>query len=154
LLSTDSLVQRHDGASRADAAHALFRFASSRAPDPPPVRQLHAMARLSGLKVRDLVVGEGNTVAKGSTVTIRYDGFLNRGDRFQEQVVTTFRVGKREVIAGLERGVVGMKPGGRRRISVGPHLAYREAGVPGKVPPNAKLVFEVEVLSVVEVGVA
>jgi FKBP-type peptidyl-prolyl cis-trans isomerase len=110
------------------------------------------MARLRGLKIEDLVVGEGNAVVKGSTVTIRYDGFLNRGDKFQDQVISSFRVGRREVVAGLEHGVIGMKTGGRRRISFGPHLAYRDAGVPGTVPSNAKLVFEVEVLKIDEGG--
>jgi FKBP-type peptidyl-prolyl cis-trans isomerase len=112
------------------------------------------MARLRGLKIEDLVVGEGSVVVKGSTVTIRYDGFLNRGDRFQEQVVSSFRVGRRQVVAGLEHGVIGMKAGGRRRISFGPHLAFRDAGVPGTVPPNAKLIFDVELLKVDEGGVA
>jgi FKBP-type peptidyl-prolyl cis-trans isomerase len=57
-------------------------------------------------------------------------------------------VGERRTIAGLSWGVEGMHVGGRRRLHVGPHLAYRDKGVPGVIPPNAKLMFEVELLAV------
>jgi peptidylprolyl isomerase len=78
-------------------------------------------------------------------VTIRYNGYLNRGDIFQREVLCTFEIGAREVIAGLEYGVMGMRVGGRRKIHVPSHLAYRDQEMPG-IPPNAKLVFEVELL--------
>jgi peptidylprolyl isomerase len=57
-------------------------------------------------------------------------------------------LGRREVIAGLERGIVGMRVGGRRRLVISPHLAYGEAGVPGVIPPNAVVIAEVELLDV------
>ena len=107
------------------------------------------MAGLSGLKIEDLIVGTGPTALRGATVKTHYRLFLNRGDELRgTSEPSTFCIGKRQVIAGLEHGVVGMRAGGKRRIRVPPHLAYREQGVAGLVPPNAVLIFEVELLSV------
>ena len=103
---------------------------------------------LSGLRIEELQIGDGAVASRGARVTVRYSGFLNRGEPFQTDVVTTFAVGGRNTIAGLSWGVEGMRVGGRRRLRVGPHLAYRDKGVPGLIPPNAKLVFEVELLTV------
>lgn len=100
-----------------------------------------------GVKVRDLRVGEGAVAERGTTVTVRYDGFLRRGDRFQSTTYT-FDLSRREVIAGLRYGVEGMRVGGLRRLTVSPHLAYGGAGVPGVIPPDAVLVFEVELIDV------
>lgn len=99
-----------------------------------------------GIEIQDLRPGSGPTAERGHTVTIRYTGFLNRGDTFQENITATFRLGSREVIPGLEYGVEGMRVGGLRRVRVSPHLAYGAAGVPGLIPPNAVLTFEVELL--------
>lgn len=100
-----------------------------------------------GIKVDELVAGTGPTARRGDTVVIRYTGFLNKGDVFQTDVISTFRIGGRHIIAGLEYGVEGMRSGGRRRIHVPPHLAYGTEGAPG-IPPNAKIMFEVELLEV------
>jgi FKBP-type peptidyl-prolyl cis-trans isomerase len=100
------------------------------------------------IQIEDLRPGSGPTAERGHTVTIRYDGCLNRGDKFQENITATFRLGGREVIPGLAYGVEGMRVGGLRRVRVGPHLAYGAAGVPGIIPPNAVLIFEVELLDV------
>jgi len=62
-----------------------------------------------------------------------------------------FMIGRREVIAGLERGVIGMRVGGCRTLVVSPHLAYRDKGVEGSIPPNAVLRFEVELIDVKDV---
>jgi FKBP-type peptidyl-prolyl cis-trans isomerase len=102
----------------------------------------------NGLKVENLHIGDGVTAERGSRVNVRYSGYLNHGDAFQTDVVASFVVGERNIIAGLSWGVAGMRVGGRRRLHVGPHLAYREQGVPGIVPPNAKLIFEVELLAI------
>ena len=79
-------------------------------------------------------------------VSIRWRGALNRGDQFGTGEVT-FRVGERRVIAGLEKGVVGMRVGGVRLLRVSPHLGYSDRAIPG-VPPHAVLNFEVELLAV------
>jgi FKBP-type peptidyl-prolyl cis-trans isomerase len=100
----------------------------------------------SGLKVEDVTAGSGAAAERGSTVSVRWRGTLNRGDPFGSGEVT-FRIGERQVVAGLEMGVVGMRVGGTRRLRVSPHLAYRDQAVPG-VPANAVLNFEVELLAV------
>ena len=103
-----------------------------------------------GVRIEEIVVGEGAVASKGSRVTVRYDGFLGRGDAFQRGVTASFVLGRREVIAGLETGVEGMRVGGRRRIRVSPHLGYGSGGVPGVVPAGAVLLFDVELLAVEE----
>lgn len=103
---------------------------------------------VSGLRIEELVIGDGAVAERGTRVTVRYNGYLNRGGPFQTDMVTTFAVGERNTIAGLSWCVEGMRIGGRRRLRVGPHLAYREKGVPGLIPPDAKLVFEVELQAV------
>lgn len=103
-----------------------------------------------GIEIQDLHPGSGPAAERGHTVTIYYTGFLNRGDKFQENITATFRVGSREVIAGLSHGVEGMRVGGLRRVRASPHLAYGSAGVPGVIPANAVLTFEIELLAVVD----
>lgn len=100
------------------------------------------------MKVEKDIPGTGEEAVDGRTVVIRYAGYLNRGDKFQEMPSYSFRLGRRDVIAGLEQAVRGMRVGGRRRVRVGPHLAYGKRGVPGVVPPDAVLVFDVELLRV------
>ena len=73
---------------------------------------------------------------RGNTVTVRYSGYLNCGEAFQTDVKTDITLGQRRVIAGLERGVEGMRVGGIRTLRVAPHLAYRDVGVPGIVSPR------------------
>jgi FKBP-type peptidyl-prolyl cis-trans isomerase len=106
------------------------------------------MHEVNGLKVTDVVVGRGARAARGSTVTIRYTGYLNHGTVFQSEMEITFTLGGRTVIAGLEYGVEDMCVGGKRSLQVSPHLAYRETGVPGIIPAHAKLRFEVELIAV------
>jgi len=108
----------------------------------------YEMRKRSGLKIQEIKIGEGLEAIKGKKVYIRYDGILTKGENFQQNFSYMFTLGKREVIAGLEYGVEGMRVGGIRKVSVGPHLAYRHEGVPGKVPPNARLFFVVELLDV------
>lgn len=105
-----------------------------------------------GIEIEELRPGSSPPAERGQTVTIRYTGFLKRGDKFQENIVCTFRVGSREVIPGLAHGVEGMRVGGLRRVRVSPHLAYGSPGVPGKIPANAVLTFEIELLEVSDSG--
>jgi FKBP-type peptidyl-prolyl cis-trans isomerase len=91
--------------------------------------------------------GDGTPAVRGSRLQVYFQGQLRRGDPLQESHVTTFTLGAREVIAGLEYGVEGMRVGGRRRVRVPPHLAYGNRGVPGRVPKNALLVLDLELLS-------
>jgi hypothetical protein len=106
----------------------------------------------SGIKITEIVVGTGAVAEKSKAVLAHVRAFLHRGD----ECYSTYKKGKpgwialdkRECIAGLRMGVVGMRVGGKREIIVSPHLAYGEKGVPGSIPPNAVLRFEVELLDV------
>jgi FKBP-type peptidyl-prolyl cis-trans isomerase len=104
-----------------------------------------------GVKIQELRVGEGDVAERGSIAVVRYEGTLKRGERVCGGT-ETIDLGRRETIAGLRYRIEGMRIGGLRRITVSPHLAYRESGVPGRSPPNAVLIFEVELLDVRSVG--
>jgi FKBP-type peptidyl-prolyl cis-trans isomerase len=106
--------------------------------------------RRRGVDIESEEAGTGAVAARGKTVVVRLRGTLHRGDVFMDTQRHTFRIGARVAIAGLEYGVEGMRVGGKRRIRVPPHLAYREQGVPGKIPPDALLFFDVELLEVNE----
>ncbi len=105
----------------------------------------------SGLEYADLTVGEGASVKKGQQVTVHYTGWLTSGKRFDSSAVKkkpfTFTVGARKVIKGWDEGVVAMKVGGVRQLRVPAALAYGPMGRPPRIPKNATLVFEIEVLS-------
>jgi FKBP-type peptidyl-prolyl cis-trans isomerase len=101
-----------------------------------------------GIRIEEVRRGEGAVAERGDKVSVRCAGFLSRGDSFQTSEIISFKLGRREVIAGLEYGVEGMCVGGRRRIRVSPHLAYGEKGVEGVIPPNAVLIFDVELVAV------
>jgi FKBP-type peptidyl-prolyl cis-trans isomerase len=103
------------------------------------------------LVVEDLVVGTGATAASGDTVTVHYLGTLTNGTKFDSSydrgTPYSFLLGAGRVIAGFDQGVVGMRVGGKRRLTIPPSLAYGSAGQ-GAIPPNSTLVFEVELLSI------
>ncbi len=101
-----------------------------------------------GVEYEDLTVGEGLIADRGASVEVRYSLFLNRGERVQDDQVCSFRLGERRMIPALEYGVEGMRVGGERRVRAGPHLAYRDRGVPGIVPANAVVEFHVALLRV------
>lgn len=105
------------------------------------------MRRLrAGVLLLDETEGDGARVERGDVVTIESQMWLNRGDPVGEAVRSAFVVGRRRVIAGVEYAVDGMKVGGRRRVRIGPHLAYGHRGVPGAVPPDAVLVCEIRLI--------
>ena len=101
--------------------------------------------------VVDLVVGTGPTAAIGDTVTVNYVGTLTNGTKFDSSYDRnqpfTFRLGAGQVIAGWDQGVPGMRVGGRRRLTVPPSLGYGSSGY-GPIPPNATLVFDIELVSI------
>ena len=107
---------------------------------PPIERAFAAMKPTAGLEVLDEQTGDGPAAATGDTV--RYDVriCLNRGDEVPMGRTTEETIlGKRRVIAGVERSLIGMRVGGFRKVRVSPHLAYGDAGVPGSVPQAAVL---------------
>jgi len=102
------------------------------------------------LVIKDLVVGTGDEAQAGDTVSVNYTGWLWHGKEFQSTVggdPFPFTLGQGDVIKGWDQGIVGMKVGGTRRLTIPPDLAYGAAGK-GDIPPNATLVFEVELLAV------
>lgn len=106
----------------------------------------------SGLIIDDLVMGEGAEAAKGNHVRVHYTGWLTDGSKFDSSVERNdpfdFPLGRGHVIPGWDEGVAGMKVGGRRKLTIPPHLGYGAHGAGGVIPPNATLVFEVELLAV------
>ncbi|MFH0806454.1 MAG: FKBP-type peptidyl-prolyl cis-trans isomerase [Candidatus Brennerbacteria bacterium] len=107
----------------------------------------------SGLKVEDLTVGTGVEAVAGATVSVHYTGWLVNGNKFDSSLDRgqpfSFLLGARQVIAGWDEGVAGMKVGGKRKLTIPPALAYGSAEVGGGlIPANSTLIFEVELLGV------
>ena len=100
----------------------------------------------SGLYVLDQTVGAGAQAQTGNQVNVRYSGWLESGRRFDAGDYA-FRLGRREAIDGFDEGVTGMRVGGKRRIVIPPSLGYGAQGIQGQIPPNAYLLFDLELLS-------
>lgn len=106
----------------------------------------------SGLTIEDIVLGEGSVAEAGQYVSVHYTGWLVDGKKFDSSKDRNdpfdFGLGQRQVIAGWDEGVQGMKVGGSRRLTIPPELGYGARGAGSVIPPNATLVFEVELLSI------
>jgi FKBP-type peptidyl-prolyl cis-trans isomerase FkpA len=99
------------------------------------------------IKIEELVEGEGAMVKQGDTVEVNYAGSFPGGKRFDSGKFS-FQVGGGRVIQGFDLGVQGMRVGGKRKVTVPPELGYGERGASSVIPPNATLIFELEVLSI------
>lgn len=106
----------------------------------------------SGLRYVDEVVGTGASPKSGQNVTVHYTGTLENGTKFDSSVDRgqpyTFPIGRGEVIKGWDEGVMTMKVGGKRKLIIPASLGYGAAGRPPNIPPNATLLFDVELLGV------
>ncbi len=110
----------------------------------------------SGLKIIDLKIGTGPSPKPGQTCVMNYTGWLyengNKGKKFDSSLDRnqpfSFPIGQRQVIAGWDEGVATMKVGGKRTLIIPPGLGYGARGAGGVIPPNATLIFDVELLSV------
>lgn len=109
-------------------------------------------AATTELVIEDLNDGEGDGAADGNTVAVHYTGTLMDGTKFDSSLDRgqTFSVtlGAGSVIPGWEQGLLGMRTGGKRRLTIPPHLAYGSSGIGGVIPPNATLVFEIEMVEI------
>jgi FKBP-type peptidyl-prolyl cis-trans isomerase FkpA len=106
----------------------------------------------SGLKYQDIKEGNGDIATAGKTVAVHYTGWLTNGTKFDSSKdrgqVFEFPLGGGRVIRGWDEGVQGMKVGGVRKLTIPPELGYGARGAGGVIPPNATLVFEVELLKI------
>jgi FKBP-type peptidyl-prolyl cis-trans isomerase FkpA len=106
----------------------------------------------SGLVIEDVVVGEGAEAVAGQYVSVHYTGWLTNGSKFDSSKDRNdpfeFPLGQGHVIRGWDEGVQGMKVGGTRKLTIPPELGYGARGAGGVIPPNATLVFEVELLNI------
>jgi FKBP-type peptidyl-prolyl cis-trans isomerase FkpA len=106
----------------------------------------------SGLTIEEMTVGSGAAAASGQSVKVHYTGWLTNGTKFDSSKDRNdpfvFPLGAGQVIKGWDEGVQGMKVGGKRKLTIPPGLGYGARGAGGVIPPNATLVFEVELLAV------
>jgi FKBP-type peptidyl-prolyl cis-trans isomerase FkpA len=128
------------------------------APAPAPASPIEAArqaATTAGVKIVDLRLGKGKPALEGATVRVHYTGWLldpsaadGKGTKFDSSLDRNdpflFPLGQQKVIRGWDLGVAGMQPGGKRRLTIPPDLAYGARGAGGLIPPNATLLFEVE----------
>ena len=105
-----------------------------------------------GLQYWDIVAGSGATAVPGKIVKVHYSGFLTTGEKFDSSrdrgEPFSFSLGAGEVIKGWDEGVAGMKVGGQRQLRIPAALGYGSSGAGGTIPPNATLIFDVELLDV------
>ena len=106
----------------------------------------------SGLQYEDIKVGDGAEAKVGDTVSVHYTGWLTDGTKFDSSKdrnqAFNFSLGAGMVIKGWDEGVAGMKVGGTRKLTIPPDLGYGARGAGGVIPPNATLIFEVELLGI------
>ena len=126
---------------KSDKAHK--KMASKKSSDKKEVTEL---------KIEDVKVGKGAMAESGKSVTVHYTGWLTNGKKFDSSVDAkrpfTFQLGAGQVIQGWDKGVVGMKVGGKRKLTIPANMAYGERGAGDVIPPNSTLVFDVELLNV------
>ncbi|HXF61537.1 MAG TPA: FKBP-type peptidyl-prolyl cis-trans isomerase [Caldilineaceae bacterium] len=119
---------------------------------PTAVDESAYLTTTHGITYADLVVGDGPSPMPGQLVVVHYTGWLAEGGKFDSSLDRgqpyEFNLGMGQVIAGWDLGMAGMKVGGKRQLIIPPHLAYGEQGAGGVIPPNATLIFEIELLEV------
>ncbi len=105
---------------------------------------------MAELEIEDQIVGEGDEAVAGQTVEVHYTGWLTDGTKFDSSLdrdqTFSFKLGAGQVIAGWDQGVAGMKIGGARKLTIPPEMGYGERGAGGVIPPDATLVFKVELM--------
>jgi FKBP-type peptidyl-prolyl cis-trans isomerase FkpA len=134
------------------AALCLAQAAYSQDKDKDKKEEKKEVTTKSGLKYTDLKEGEGTAAKSGDTVEVHYTGWLTDGKKFDSSLDRkqpfSFKLGAGRVIKGWDEGVAGMKVGGKRKLTIPPELGYGAQGAGGVIPPNATLIFEVELLKI------
>ena len=135
-----------------DPNPSLFTMANDSSSKTSPLGDsLKTETTSTGLRITELVIGNGESALEGKTVSVNYKGTLENGKEFDSsygRAPFAFPLGAGRVIKGWDEGVAGMKVGGKRELTIPPSLGYGERGAGGVIPPNATLIFEVELLSV------
>ncbi len=132
----------------------MVSFAQKKTDNSSPTKVTGEPTKLpDGLEYWDIKVGSGATAQKGQSASVHYTGWLTNGKKFDSsldrgQPFTVEPLGSAPVITGWNEGIIGMKVGGKRQLRIPPDLAYGQRGYPGVIPPNATLIFDVELLSV------
>jgi FKBP-type peptidyl-prolyl cis-trans isomerase len=142
----------------AKAAESAAKKRAEEAKKPPtgkeiPVDERREVKTPTGLKYTDEKVGDGREAVPGAKVWVLYEGRLTSGSLFDRTKDSTspfhFEIGAGNVIKGWDEGVAGMKVGGKRKLVIPPDLGYGERGAGnGTIPPNATLIFEIELLAI------
>jgi len=135
-----------------------YSFLGTNTPTPQPSQPSETMPMAmpepaQDLKIEDLKIGTGKEAQNGDRVRVHYVGTLTNGTKFDSSrdhgKPFEFMLGAGEVIKGWDLGVLGMKEGGTRKLTIPPELGYGSRGAGSVIPPNATLIFEVELLAVV-----
>jgi len=153
--------QQQSGSSSASTSSTTTSTGTAAAPAPAPAPATQPPADASGakevtmpsgLKYVDMTVGDGTLAESGKTVSVHYTGWLTDGTKFDSSVDRgqpfSFTLGAGQVIRGWDEGVAGMRVGGKRKLTIPSDLGYGSRGAGGVIPPNATLVFDVELLGV------
>jgi FKBP-type peptidyl-prolyl cis-trans isomerase FkpA len=120
---------------------------------PPAIdANIGTITTASGLQYQDIVVGDGGVAIPDVTISVHYSGWLTDGTKFDSSIDRdkpfVLTLGQTRVIQGWQEGLQGMKEGGKRRLIIPPTLGYGEGGFPPDIPPNATLIFDIELLEV------
>ncbi|KAL2162851.1 hypothetical protein VTH06DRAFT_6687 [Thermothelomyces fergusii] len=112
-----------------------------------------SLPQINGLEIEVLQQGSGDKVtARGNTIDVHYTGTLTNGKKFDSSLdrgePLRFTVGQGQVIKGWDEGLLGMKVGEKRKLTIAPELAYGSRGVGGVIPPNSTLIFETELVKI------
>ena len=124
---------------------------NQKASKPKEIMVESTMPQATKLKVEDIKEGTGEAVKKGDTIVIHYVGTLENGEKFDSSVDrgTPFetQIGMGNVIQGWDEGVIGMKTGGKRKLTIPPDMGYGDQAT-GSIPPNSTLIFELDLLEI------
>ncbi len=146
------LARKHGRRTPGDQPAQPAAAAVSVAPAEPELLEDGSVRLPSGLQYIDLVEGEGPAPQAGDNIEVHYTGWLENGTKFDSSIDRgpsfVFPIGVGRVIKGWDEGVVTMRVGGKRRLTIPAHLAYGDRGAGGVIPPRATLIFEVELLAI------